>query len=1288
MTTVQDQAAPAEEQAATKAEPADSQSSQEETPASDESSTESDEASENASASQPAKAPADEPAADETPAAGDDAVCKIGETEYTALDDAVKAAADGDTIIVLKDCTTDGLNLSKNLTITGAEGSKPSITFTKYGIALWSKSLTFKDCSVTMNGIGSTPYTAEWKWMTICAAANSALTLDNVDMSMDGAGAGDKHAIYFTGNDALNIINGSDLTIKNYKQDALEWDGGNGGYNLNIKDSAFTADHNRSGLAGTFDATFDNSTVNVVNSTGNGSNGSNFTIKNKSVINFNNNGSHGLSAGTLSIDDSTVTANGNGGNGIHATGTTEFKNNSTVTVQNNKCSIISKWTMPGAIQLEGDTTITGSKVVIQGNGGSGIYQKTKGKTLIIDPSADVTIVKNTAEKLGYGGGIYVNGTANLADNVVLYNNHAGTAGDDIYLPAGASIKFGETGSDWKLDGAPDCEDAIDGWYDDAANLRWEAHAENASGNYIKQVKAGTRTGSLALKAAHGLKPDPVDPGNIDNPGWDKSKSKTATNLDGNMISEVTLSLPSAEKELTTDIVFVLDKSTIKSEAKDKTLQLLQDLKKQVDGSKAKVNVGVVIFNNKATAANDGNFFDLETQYSDIEAAINTELYSGTNTHAGLLSGEKMLDGDTSVDASRKYLIFVSDAITYIYNEDPTCTAWCYAEKMDPNYWKNAYIWQEEYGSAGYVPSDWHKRLSEVGGKVANQGTAYEFRYDQPIPADQPRTDWKTSGTFASSPDVALYKTYKEYQKIASKYHTYAVPIGTTTDLAWGPSFMDYLAGGEAVSFDKIKKDISYLVDAGSYVDDYMGCVDGDYNFDLADPAAITIKVGGETLKAEKISENKYGFGKNEEGGYKYMIEYTPGDKKAEEHFRWTTNVPVSNFAQVQIIYQVKLTNPKTAPGTYGQYDEDGSRGYGALYTNNQAILTPVDTSGKEGAKEAFAKPTVSYTVAQPVTPADPAPVTAADPPVKKVVKGDKPAVYPAFDFVITPVSTTAAGLAAATMPMPEKTRLSITGPGSAEFGNITFSREGTYVYSISETAGIEDGWTYDRSSCTVTYKVTKSADGRLLTVQRTITKDGSAADDVVFTNTYREPAPEPTNLTIEAQKKLIGRDLEEGEFKFQLKGRDENGQPFKVTARNEEDGAITFPELHYTKPGSYTYTVSEVSGNAKGITYDSSAPKVKVTVTKNADGELVAAADYGSAGKIVFTNKYSKTGNGDKDKKSTADNKGKTDGSGSTNGDGPKTGDPSNLTGYLIVLAGAACLLLAIPAYRRRKNRQ
>ena len=445
------------------------------------------------------------------PAFAEGEVAQIGGTKYATLDEAIEKAADSDTIVLLADCTTAGMNLSKNLTIDGGE-SKYTVTFNDKGIALWGKSLMFKNCKVVMNGIGSTPY-AEWSWMAICASKDALLLLENTEMTMNGAEGNTAHAIYFCSNNKLNLTD-SKLEIKNYQQDALEWDGGDGGYNVNITNSTFISDHNRSGFTGTFTAKIDNSKVDVINSTGNGSNGSHFEIVNGSVVNFSDNNAHGLSTGRLTIDNSTVTANGNGGNGVHAGDTLIIKNNAVVEIKKNNCSISSKWTIPGALYVagaEGSNIDKTSAVTITENKGSGILLK--GGSLIIEEGAKLTIMNNTAEKLEYGGGANVRGDLTLPNSAVFYNNHAAEAGDDIYNAEGASITFGNVGSNWILD---DCNHTINGWYDDAEESRWNSTYDgkpciDGCADHAVRVSAGKIEVLRALKAAHDAQTTPPEP---------------------------------------------------------------------------------------------------------------------------------------------------------------------------------------------------------------------------------------------------------------------------------------------------------------------------------------------------------------------------------------------------------------------------------------------------------------------------------------------------------------------------------------------------------------------------------------------------------------------------------------------------------------------------------------------------------------------------------------------------------------------------------------------------------
>lgn len=489
---------------------------------------------------------------------------------------------------------------------------------------------------------------------------------------------------------------------------------------------------------------------------------------------------------------------------------------------------------------------------------------------------------------------------------------------------------------------------------ESENNSYVSSSENAVGSINNDTVTVTFTNT---------EKEPVPP--IESGDWDVSKSKTATNLDENFESDVTLSLPSAEAQLASDVVFVLDKST-SAELEDQALEMLKNLQAQIQETGAKVNVGVVIFDKEA---HKNGFFDLATEYDKIEAAIKANISSGTNTHAGLLAGIDMLESDTSVSDDRKYLIFVSDGITYMYNEEPTIIGLEHSE-VKTNIFAGPDNWVMKYGSNA-APNSWEAYLGTVETQIQNDGDRYDAPYGTSFTpgGEYEYISHVDRANHAMSIDKALYLTYKAYSDAASKYHCYAMPASTNANHPWATSFMEYLAGGETVKFEQIQNDIYYLLDAGSTVVDVIGYTD-DYNFNFVNDAAnLTMTVGGETLKTTKIDETSYGFGELRDGEYPYVLTYYANGSEdvKDEHFVWQINVPVSNFEPVTLTYTVKLANPKAEPGTYGQYDQDGSQSYDGLYTNNSATLYPVDSNGTPGDPEEFLKPTVSYTVdAEPV----------------------------------------------------------------------------------------------------------------------------------------------------------------------------------------------------------------------------------------------------------------------------------------------------------------------------------
>ena len=176
--------------------------------------------------------------------------------------------------------------------------------------------------------------------------------------------------------------------------------------------------------------------------------------------------------------------------------------------------------------------------------------------------------------------------------------------------------------------------------------------------------------------------------------------------------------------------------------------------------------------------------------------------------------------------------------------------------------------------------------------------------------------------------------------------------------------------------------------------------------------------------------------------------------------------------------------------------------------------------------------------------------------------------------------------------------------GSVVFPAIEYTAAGPHTYTITEKAGNEPGVTYDTASHTVTVDVADNGRGQL---EATV-----PADKPVFTNTY---AAKPGKKAIEAKKVLNGKELEADKYEFELKENDK----VVATAKNTADGSISFPEIEYTKAGTYTYTMSEKAGNEAGVTYDKTSHKVTVEVVDNGQGQLEATV---TSEKPVFTNTY------------------------------------------------------------------
>ena len=263
-------------------------------------------------------------------------------------------------------------------------------------------------------------------------------------------------------------------------------------------------------------------------------------------------------------------------------------------------------------------------------------------------------------------------------------------------------------------------------------------------------------------------------------------------------------------------------------------------------------------------------------------------------------------------------------------------------------------------------------------------------------------------------------------------------------------------------------------------------------------------------------------------------------------------------------------------------------------------------------------------------------------------------------------------------PMPEKTEVKNKEGGNIDFGTITYGKddlgdatEKTFTYQVKES-GEQPGVANDTETKTV--KVTVKDDGKCHITAETEPKE---APLFAFNNTYSTTSKESSVTdTVKIRKTLTGRKLKNKEFTFVLKDKDGKNV---AEAKNNADGSIAFKSLTFDEVGTYNYTVKEVKGNAKRVSYDANAYQVTATVTDNLDGTLSVKWSTGTKKEIHFYNRYKK-------KTVTPNPSGKHGGKADNNNIGPFTGDDSNADLYLGLMGASAAILAALAGSRKKRK--
>lgn len=198
--------------------------------------------------------------------------------------------------------------------------------------------------------------------------------------------------------------------------------------------------------------------------------------------------------------------------------------------------------------------------------------------------------------------------------------------------------------------------------------------------------------------------------------------------------------------------------------------------------------------------------------------------------------------------------------------------------------------------------------------------------------------------------------------------------------------------------------------------------------------------------------------------------------------------------------------------------------------------------------------------------------------------------------------------------------------GTIRFQPLTFTasqlkgnKSKTFTYTVREIRQSAGGVNYDSHMGMWQITVTDDLTGQLKAQTRT-----NAAYPTTFTNTYQA---KPVGVQFRARKTLNDPDhtgirLQAGQYEFTCV-EDKTGGQAGTAKTNDQQGNILFDTISYTKTGVYDYTLSEVHGDRGGVTYDATKHHVKVTVTDNGEGQLLADVKYDNGTNIPeFTNTY------------------------------------------------------------------
>lgn len=312
----------------------------------------------------------------------------------------------------------------------------------------------------------------------------------------------------------------------------------------------------------------------------------------------------------------------------------------------------------------------------------------------------------------------------------------------------------------------------------------------------------------------------------------------------------------------------------------------------------------------------------------------------------------------------------------------------------------------------------------------------------------------------------------------------------------------------------------------------------------------------------------------------------------------------------EFTFEYQVTEAETNPGAidYVTVDTEPKTIKYTVHDDGQGTLTV--TSDPANA------PLFSFTNTYTVEPEPSSPTGEGQLTITKTLTG-RDMVADEFTFVLTAKDGT---------EYPATNAAAADGkPGAVTFDAITFTKPGTYQYTLAEQLGAGNvGIDYDTDTYTVTADVKDNGQGGL---EVTWSINGTQDKTVAFENTYEA---KPASMSFGASKVLTGRDLEDGEFSFQV--TDETGEALYANGTNDAAGTVNFDPITFNQAGTYHLWISEVLPEdddaetegiqSENVTYDETRYELVVTVEDNGTGNLEVTNVEEVDGTPVFENVY------------------------------------------------------------------